>query len=423
MHIPYLDSHQKSAVGLYRQRRNLVRQRFAAVDAMASLEHRLRVHLYVLAEAGFDEEQPKKAEAWFVATACRILRGEGDAHRAALEAVDDDEQCTEAVIDAVSLFPPADEKVLLDLYEQREDLRQMLFQIWRRTGAELATGLVNASELQRVDADLQAAALRYGASRPEVSVEPFRAYYAPVLRDPGAARNAAPSVLEAAVWGGLLRGDGDAQAVLRRALEQIEPGTGAGLLRLMALTGAAEFEPVLQERAHGDPAHAQYLLGLYGRRSAMVSVVEALDVPQSMESAAQSWRWLTGEDLPTKPRLGVVSKEETHAVAQGGRIPDALHARNRWMRLEPAFPRDGRWVAGRCLNLQGLVRAARRWAGEAGADVLDLLALHTGGRTCLDPEGWIALRDEGLVSLGVSMDPELPADLDQLDPWEHGHYA
>lgn len=416
MRVTYLDSHRESAQRLYRQRRLALAQGLQPLPALRNIEQRLRAHLYLLAEVG-DKPQPRRAPAAFVATAISLLRADTDAIPSACELLGRGGDVAQAVLDALALLPPAEQDALMQAYHDEPALRPSLLSLWRRTRAKLPKGFVHSTELQREAPELAVAALRYLAADPALGLETFRAYYAKPLD-----RAVDSALLQAALWGGLLRRDPDAHDYLRRGYEQVgDRNARRAFLRLMALTGDVQFEPVLSRYAADEPAHGLYLLSRYGRPRVAEQLLDALDELPTAEAADGGWQWLTGQALPRRPRLGLIEGELERAL-DAGSVPDAMAARRYWHHNGARFNAE-RYAMGRELNPKGLVLGAGEWAGRAGVDLLDLLALQLGPRALIDPEGWVEHRQAHLKSLGVDTGPELPDDLYERDPWEHGHYA
>lgn len=421
------ETHRRAVRTAYRRRVALLEKPFADAATLDSLESSLRRRLWLLAtEDGAERtEQPDDGPETFLAVALASLRGaDGEPWRGiAPDLLARGGETGQAAADALALLPvPLDESDFHGILRAWPRLLACLLDLCRRSGQKAPPGLVNGAELGRLDAEAQAAALAYGAERADCSAEVFRAYYVPLLARDGALRAIGERAAAAALWGGLLRGDSDALRALPAACRQAAgDGPRRTLLRLMALTGTSEYLPILRDAARHDPAYGMYLLGLHGSGRIMPDILDGLDRAASMDEAAHAWTWLTGQELPSKPRLGVVSGRST-GPARGRRPHDGV-AREHWAVAGERFAPDGRYLAGRPLDRAAVAHAAGRWCGRAGRDVLALLALQSGGTCCLDPDGWMVHRREALAALRAPAHANLPDDLDALNPWERHHYA
>jgi hypothetical protein len=314
MQLPHLATHLESAQRLFRQRQLFRRQWFTPLDAALALEARLRAHLELLADAGADEPQPRQAPEAFVGIAVRILRGEPDAYESACALLTGGGSAAEGALEALVLLPPDPPQVLFARFEAEPSLRVPLLQVFRRCGLRAPAGLLPMAELQRRDAALSAAVLDYLADQAEVGLDPFQVYYQDLLTRPAAVRALPAAVQAAALRGGLLRRDPRVPTALRRACDgaATEPDR-ARYLRLMALSGDPQFLPVLRRHAEVSPAAAMDLIACYGYPDLIPELLTALERADARRAAARAWRWLLGEPLPDKPRLGVVDGDGERA--------------------------------------------------------------------------------------------------------------
>ncbi|RFA29864.1 hypothetical protein CAI21_08500 [Alkalilimnicola ehrlichii] len=391
--------HLKTAQGLYRQRQLLLPQPSFPADGLTKLEWRLVRYLDMLTRAGYAEETPAKPPAAFVAVAVACLRDNAQGLQHGLAVAEAEPGLLEAVFDAFGLFPPAALDTELEaLYQNKESLRLALLTHYHRLGQPLPQGLLAHAESQDKQPELQAAALRYAADRPEFSGERFPPYY----------RAEHAEVQQAALWGGLLRKDPDAKTALRAALEHAQDKDSGALLRLLALAGEADDFPILERYAEHNPAAGLPLLALYGRQSIVPALLAALDNPASAEPAAAAWQTVFGEALPVKPRLAVVEGDSQQAVEEGGALPDSAAARAHWQQVQARWSAEARWLDGRAMTPTALAERAAAQAGAAGADALALLALINPGTAVPHPQAWQHRRHTALQPLlsAVSAQPE-----------------
>ncbi|KIH76542.1 hypothetical protein SAMN05660860_01661 [Geoalkalibacter ferrihydriticus] len=369
----YAQNHWDCAIALFRQRQSLLAASEMDAAVVARIEMTLRVHLHVLARSDWSEPHADKAAPVFVSLARRLsspdpeMRQEGTARACSL--LSDGGEMGKGAFVALTLLPPEDNARLLDLYRDHHGLRAQLFDLWREQGRRVPTGLLNRAELQGRDEALQEAALAYAASRPEIGVAVFHPYYRGLLS--GSASPCSGRLTAQALWGALVRGEQDVAPALRRAVEQeAEPQTRFALLRLAALKADREVLPVLRRLLTERPAQGARLLALHGSLEAVDMLVEALFDPATMDAAARAWPWISAQALPHKARLQVVG-------AEGGQglMPDGEVARAWWAQQRSALSPQDRLLFGAPLSRSRLQALALRKAGDAGRDLLDLLAL------------------------------------------------
>jgi len=296
---------------------------------------------------------------------------------------------------ALCLYPEADNTRLLKLYDEQEVLRPALFRLFRKQMLSLPIAMVNSAATAETSADaLKIEALRYAATNADIGMDVFRTHYLSLLS--GKAQSDA-RIVEAAIWGGMLRSDPDATRAISVAISNTPvPKYRTTLLRLAALTGAAEYLPLLLHAAESDPATGYPLLVLYGQKSVMPELLKALEVAHTMEHAAAAFRQLTDQILPRIPRLTVVGEEEDDAEenarksptskppALGGQTPIQLEA-------------DERWLFGKPANTAHLVALIQKHAGRFGQDIMALLELSQKAPLNIPSEIWRARQQQLLA--------------------------
>lgn len=404
-------THVTALEHLYRRRGHLLAEALADGDLLERTEQRLCLHLHVLAQAGDDAAAPAGAVDAFRRVGTAILRKRPAAYADALAIAAAGGEEAAGAWQALALMPPRQATLLIDLYQQHQGLRAPLFDLWHRHGADVPDGVLNRACLQRDDPALQVAALRYAAARPHTGVDVFRPYY----RE----RFLPPAMVVAALWGGLRRGDDAAAEALNRVLGGEEEATAVrSVLRLMALAGGRHHLPVLRERARLHPEDGVPLLALAGYPEVMPDVLHALERPESADAAVQAWFWLTGQPLPTRPRLEVA----TAGGARGGGVrPDAEWAAGWWHGRRDRFPPDARLLFGDPMSAHSVARACGAWAGRRSEDLLDLAALCGLRGFAVHHEDWMIRRRAALQAAAPA--PAPPVEVTERDIWERGHFA
>ncbi len=411
MDVPQLQTHRDTATALWRQRCEWLGRPAIGAEALRRLEHRLHLQLYVLARMPAEEgaAEPEQAEAAFVHLAAGLRapvpeRREAAAGLAAEWLAGDHPARREAAFHALALHPGGETVAATRrLWDEQPDRRALLADIWRIQGADVPRGLLNQGELHTHDGELQAAVLRFSADWPEAGLSVFQTYYRPLLDNPFTSSTELP-VLAEALRGGLLRGDDGAALALRRAIEQqASREAAAPLLRLAALSGEPDFHPVLQQHLQADPAGGCHLLALWGHREAVPDLIEALASPRANEAAAEAWHRLTGQRLPSRPRMQVVGED---APAETGEsIADAEAARQWWQGAESHWPAGERRLHGQPLVPQALLAALETDAGRGAADALDLLGILAGRPVGVVPAAWMQQRADLLAAFPLPAQP------------------
>jgi hypothetical protein len=164
------------------------------------------------------------------------------------------------------------------------------------------------------------------------------------------------------------------------------------LLRLAALTGAAEYLPLLLQAAETDPDTGYPLLVLYGQKSVMPELLKALEIAHTMEQAAAAFSQLSDQILPRVPRLTVVGEEEEEDDDDDDaqQIPDVRAARAWWDKHQANWKPEERWLFGKATNAAHLTAMCKKYAGSFGRDLIALLALTQKAPLNIPTEIWRA---------------------------------
>ncbi len=387
MRIAYLRTHLHSALSLYRQREQLQQAWMIPAATLENLEQRLSIHIEALAGAGHREEAPGRPCAAFVAAACSLLRGDDGAADTAIARAEEQPELMPAVVDALTLYPPTDIVAWIERsYHERSAARPALLEIARRTAAAVSPALLVQAELHSAAPALQESALRCAAEQARFSTELFRPYY----------RGSPPAVQATALYAGLLRNDAEVGQALLRACQRADEAARPELLRLMALSGAPEFWPVLEAAAAQTVEHLP-LLAVYGRKAVVPVLLKALAHPRSAPFAERAWQLLVGASVPRRARLELV-QDDKHQPLPHGDMPDTAQADGQWRTLEWAD--DQRLLLGRPHTQAWLAAAAMAHGGAAGRHCLNLLACT--GAEPVDDRGWVACRRLRLAGFAAS---------------------
>jgi hypothetical protein len=287
-------------------------------------------------------------------------------------------------------------------------LRPTLFRLYRKQMQALPIAMVNTAATAETSADtLKIEALRYAAVNADIGMDVFRTHYLPLLS--GKAQFDA-RIVEAAIWGGMLRNDPDATRVISVAIAITpSPKYRTQLLRLAALTGAAEYLPLLLQAAESTPATGYPLLVLYGQKSVMPELLKALENARSMEAAASAFNQLTDQILPRVPRLTVVGEEEADDEEDAPHIPDIKAARAWWDKHQTNWKADERWLFGKPATTAHLIALTKKHAGRFGQDITALLALSQKAPLNIPTEIWRARQQQLLADTMAASTSAKPA--------------
>jgi hypothetical protein len=308
---------------------------------------------------------------------------------------------------ALSLYPPTDNTTLFTLYSEQESLRPALFRIFRKQIQAIPVAMVNTAATAETSADaLKIEALRYAAANADIGMDVFRTHYLPLL---SGKTNFNTRIMEVAIWGGMLRSDPDASRAISVALSHTHsPQYRTQLLRLAALTGAAEYLPLLLNAAESDPDTGYPLLVLFGQKSVMPELLKALEIAHTMEQAAAAFSQLSDQMLPRVPRLTVVDEEEDDAEDDAQRIPDVRAARDWWDKHQAKWQAGERWLFGKPANAVHLTAMSKKHAGSFGRDLMALLALAQKAPLNIPTEIWRA-RQQQLLADKMAAQPAAQA--------------
>jgi hypothetical protein len=414
MNETYTAAHTESATDLYGLRLSWLDETDIHASAYESVEERLCASLYHCANAlSLDEsageslqtenkKEPTKEADCFVFLASHVNSPKPAASAAGYDLayqwlMKDSGKATAA--EAVfSLYPEADNSRLFKLYDEQEALRPTLFSIFRKQMLSLPIDMVNAAAVaESSPAALKLEALRYAAANTDFGMDIFRTHYLPLLS--GITQFDA-GIVDAAIWGGMVRSDPDAIHALSVALSNTTSTKDrAKLLRLAALSGVAEFLPQLVQAAESDPDTGYPLLVLFGKKSVMPELLRALENARSMEAAANAFTQLSDQILPRIPRLTVVGEEEEDETEEDApQIPDVKFARTWWDKHQAKWKADERWLFGKLANTAHLAAMNKKYAGSFGSDVLALLALAQKAPLNIPTEIWRTRQQQLLAS-------------------------
>ena len=409
----YTAAHTESAIDLYELRLSWLDEADISVNEFESVEERLNACLYgcdsVLHSAepaqtntqAKNKKEPSKEAECFVFLASHINSPQRDTSAAGYDLaylwLALDAKKSAAAEAALSLYPPTDKASLLKLYDEQETLRPILFRLFRKQMHGLPNEMVNtAATAESSPAALKIEALNYAAANPDIGLDLFRAHYVPLLS--GKTQFEA-SIVEAALWGGLVRNDADAIKAISAALSHAASAKDhAELLRLAALTGNSDSLPLLLMAAENTPDTGYPLLVLFGQKSVMPELLNALESAHTMEQAAASFTQLTGQILPRVPRLTVVGEETDDDEASPEHIPDIKAARTWWDKHQAAWKTDERWLYGKPTTAAHLTALSKKHAGRFGCDVVALLALSQKSPLNIPWEIWRARQQQLLAA-------------------------
>ncbi|MBU0620630.1 MAG: hypothetical protein KJ795_02175 [Gammaproteobacteria bacterium] len=415
----YSDAHAENATDLYELRQSWLDMADVSVNEFNSVEERLNASLCLIASTRIIEEtseespqannkkEPTKEHDCFIILASHInsphIATRAAGYDLAYQWLAQDAGKSAAAEAALSLYPEADHSRLLKLYDEQEALRPVLFRIFRKQMLALPIAMVNTAATAESSADaLKIEALRYAAANAEIGMDIFRTHYQPLLS--GKAQFDA-RIVEAAIWGGMVRNDPDATRVISTAISlNPSPKYRTQLLRLAALSGAAEFLPLLLQAAESEPATGYPLLVLFGQKSVMPEHIKALENARSMEHAAAAFSQLSDQILPRIPRLTVVGEEEDDEEEDAPHIPDVKAARAWWDKHQANWKTEERWLFGKPVTTEHLTALAKKHAGRFGHDIMALLALSKKAPLNIPSEIWRA-RQQQLLADKLSAQP------------------
>lgn len=424
MNEKYAAKHTENATDLYGLRQTWLAETDINASAFESVEERLNAGLCLIAcnlqsetaESAFapaeNKKEPSKEAECFVYLACRINAENPEightAYDLAYQWLALDTEKSAAAEAALSLYPQGDQSKLLKLYEEQEALRPNLFRLFRKQMQTLPLAMVStAASSDNTSAELKIEALHYAAANPDLGLDLFRSHYLALL---SGYTQFEESIVEAALWGGLVRSDPDASKALSIALSHAGAATEqATLLRLAALSGAAEFLPLLLQAAENDPDSGYPLLVLFGQKSVIPELLKALEIAHTLEQSASAFEQLTDQILPRVPRLSVVGKETDDAGESPEPIPDTLipdvrAAHAWWKQNQTIWKTDERWLYGKPTTSAHLTALTKKHAGQFGCDLMALLQLSNQAPLNIPFETWRA-RQTQLLDAPINAKP------------------
>lgn len=420
MNDNYTTAHTENATDLYELRQSWLDGTGIQASAFEGVEERLSANIHhcsraLRMEKPINDQQesaaappqksPTREPDCFVFLASHINAPQPETSRAgynlACQWLMQDPAKAAAAEAALSFYPEADPTPLHKLYDEHEALRPTLFRLYRKQMQPLPIAKVNtAATAESSTAALKIEALHYAAANAGIGMDIFRTHYLPLLS--GKTQFDA-DIVEAAIWGGMVRNDPDATRAISAALTNFTSATGrAKLLRLAALSGSAEYLPLLLQAADNDPDTGYPLLVLYGQKSVMPELLKALENARSMERAAAAYTQLTDQILPRIP-----SPTEAGAEAEEGgdendedapQIPDTKAARAWWNKHQTQWKAEERWLCGKPATPAHLIAMCKKYAGNFGCDLTALLALAQKKPLNIPPEIWRARQQQLLAA-------------------------
>jgi len=398
MDISHLDEHYELALALYRQRKGLLKETCADSRILESVEQRMRAHLFVLSHyIDGDEDEPDTEHEVFVFLARRILAFSEstkiEGWNVAIDCLNEDDAKAQGAKTALILFPVYGDYVSLleAAYQDREELRATIIDIWQKTDVNISTEIVRQSGLSNLLPELQTAIVKYAARRAEYKVDYFQNFYMPIVNGKGEVHS---HLLEASIFAGLIRGDSNARTALLRGIEQFpDSPVQLSLLRLAALTGNNELLNVLAAYKETSPEFAYYLLALHGNRRAVPIIMEGLKQASQLDEAEVAWQLLTNVSLPQIARMYLAADsdddldddyddeifeldEEFGEDDESDTVPDVAIAMQWWSDNKENWPEQERRLKGQSVAKGSMARLAILTTGKLGVDLLDALSLE-----------------------------------------------
>lgn len=394
--MPYfsLAYHYTSAKTLYRQRMGLLQSKRVNMQFMLEIEKRLRKHLKLLAgKIDAREKQPEQIADIFVYLATRLISSDKNQQRLAANLacdwLQDDSPVSFGARDALILFPiPEVYHVIRKMYCNVEKLRSVLLYILIQQGIYLPESLYRLAGSEPKDAEISAQLLHYAANNRHSDVNLFRPYYSPLV-DGAPLHEQEHSLLVAAIWGGLIRGDVDARIALQLAVEKENDETQQlEYLRLAALSGQEKYFRVIQQLAEYAPEVGYHFLALHGSRHSVEQILTGLAHPRTSPYAEQAWWWVSGQTLARKARLSLVGQLSNHSPYDDeiGSVPDAALAEQWWamQKSDSSY----RWLHGKEYSHSRVLQLMKIYSGQASSDMMDLYALSAQSPVQISEYSW-----------------------------------
>ncbi len=395
MDISHLDEHQELALALYRQRAGLLAKTWVDSRVLESVESRLRAHLFVLSHyIDKEEDIPDSEHEVFIFLARRILafseETQTQAWNIAIDCLLEPGAKAQGARTVLVLFSMQDKqaKLLEVAYQERQELRAAIIDVWQKTGTVVSSEIIRQSDLSMLSKELQTAIVSYAAHRAEYKTSYFQNFYMPIINGQGEVYS---HLLEAAIFAGLVRGDKNANTALLRGIEQYsDTEVQLRLLRLAALTGSPELLGVLEAYTKTSSEQGYYLLALHGNKAAVPVILEGLKQANQIEDAEKGWLLLTNVNLPQIARMYLASDsndddyddeifeldDEFAEDDESDTVPDVAVAMQWWKENREHWPEQERRLKGQAVPESGLASLATLTSGQVGRDLLDALSLE-----------------------------------------------
>jgi len=413
--MDYVGTHLESAMALYRQREGWLYKDRVDMQSMIDMEYRLRVHIHVLSKCiSEDDPEPGEAPDTFLYLATRFSsKNTEEVKKAAVQACEwllEDSPMAHGARDALLLFPSPDVySQMQKTYSEVESLRPVIIYILSQHGARLPKSLTHQADIQKKDPYLQAQTLYYASNNLNSDLNMFKENYESLITQHERS-DVEHTVLLASLWGGLIRGDKDARIALSRAIEhEADDIARLDFLRYAALTGDANYYPLLCQVTEHAPEIGYHFLALHGKTNSVETILEGLIHPRTAEYAEEAWWWVSGQILPKKPRLSVVGEEEEEGAAEQaeevGYVPDAQIAEQWWYK-QSSEP-DTRWLQGQPFSLDNLKKLMIQYTGSISNDLFDLFSLASQTPVQLGNQTWHDARLRKINRLECSASPQL----------------
>jgi hypothetical protein len=364
MQVTRLGSHLAAAKKLYAKRQDLLAQPYTLRSELNLYEHRLRLHLFMLRQAGVAAQEmlsePAQTSAdLFIQLATRDLAAELPN---SLTAWLLDESLRVGVSEALVFYPPKDGgESLLNLYYVAPEIRPHLLQLWFDIGRSIPNAILQQALISSLS-EVRQVALQCAAWLPVFTLAQARKVYQDVDLD----------CCLAALLAGLLRGDEQLPAMLSAiSKDNFNPRQYEIYLHLLALQGDVQFVPVLQTYAADYPERGLPLLALHGDVSVVQTLLKALQNLTTAEPAAQAWWWLTGQTLSRKPRLTLMSKHNKPDKVSPVTVPNVDNALLWWEQVGQQWP-AGRYLLGERVSQTHLQHVLQEYAGTWLQDLTTL---------------------------------------------------
>lgn len=401
-----LETHLNTAQDLYLQRENCMEQKHVESYVQQSIEKRLLVHLHVLSHNLDNEDvKPKDDTELFVYLSRKLLSPNEEHNKAVLvfsKNIFIEHSYPKGLVDAFILFYNQDiNNLLKELFENNKKLRATIITIWHLCDQKIPLALLNQSELQHLDHELQCSVLTYHAEQENIGLELFQNYYRSLIENVQKEKLSS-SVLHAALWGGMLRQDDNVLIAIRRAIElESDNEQREKYLRLAALDGNSDFLPIFNSVCESKPEFGSYLISLLGTTESITILFSMLQNPKISLLIIPAWLFVTGQQLKSVPRIALVENNSTiQAEADDSDdvplIADVKSAQMWAKKNVTQWHKNTRYIYGKICNPDNLIRLGYRFSGEIGKDVFDLLSLNNQGGLKLKIDNWVLDRYEVL---------------------------